>query len=133
MKKLIIVIFAFAFSHAYSQKATGPFLMYNKSATSVKVIPLTGFYMDFKKVYYSTSITLNPMQSVLLFKLDAPPLPNKIEWLRMNATATEFQWKSSEEDNLVKYMVEVSADGGRSWQIVGVKTAVGPSTYILKR
>ena len=78
MKKLITVILIIISCHAYGQKGTGFQFEYNQT-NSPKVVPLTGLFVDMRGKYYSTSVTIPAHRSILLIKLDQPPLALQIK------------------------------------------------------
>lgn len=89
MKSLLTILFITTCSLAFAQKGVGLLFEYNKSG-SPKVFPLTGLYMNFKGQYLSTSVTIPAYSSVLLIKLDSPPLALKWKSFtgRTGATST---------------------------------------------
>jgi len=78
MKILLTILLITTCSFAFAQKGVGLLFEYNKSG-SPKVFPLTGLYMNFKGQYLSTSVTIPAYSSVLLIKLDSPPLAGQIK------------------------------------------------------
>lgn len=104
----------------------------NETAASKK-IPLVGIWSDVKTGQpFASEINLDAFQSAILIKTGNPPLPTLINWIKSTADRKEFRWQSAEEDNLAFYSVESSADGGKTWSVIGTKKAVGPSTYIFR-
>ena len=78
MKKLITAILIIVSCHAYGQKGTGFQFEYNQTG-SPKVVPLTGLFVDMRGKYYSTSVTIPAHRSLLLIKLDQPPLALQVK------------------------------------------------------
>ena len=92
MKKLITVILIIVSCHAFGQKGTGFQFEYNQT-NSPKVVPLTGLFVDMKGKYYSTSVTIPAHRSILLIKLDQPPLALQVVsfTLSTNSNTTTMQ------------------------------------------
>lgn len=86
MKKLITVILIIASCHAFGQKGTGFQFEYNQTG-SPKVVPLSGLFVDMKGKYYSTSVTIPAHRSVLLIKLDQPPLALQVKSFSLSTGA----------------------------------------------
>lgn len=77
--KILLTILLIAFScHAYGQKGTGFQFEYNQT-NSPKVVALTGLFVDMRGKYYSTSVTIPAHRSLLLIKLDQPPLALQVK------------------------------------------------------
>lgn len=96
MEKQLVKIFTILFllfcSIAYGQKGIGLKFEYNNTAQT-KVVPLTGLYMTMKGAYVSTSVSIAPYSSVILIKLDSPPLALQIQsfTLSTNTNTTTMQ------------------------------------------
>ena len=73
MKLFTLILSLLITSVTYGQKGVGLLFQYNKERTA-KVVPLTGMYMTMKGQYISTSVTIPAHGSVILIKLDSPPL-----------------------------------------------------------
>lgn len=78
MKKLLTILSIIICSVTYGQKGVGLRLEYNKTSQP-KVVPLNGFYMNMKGQYLSTSITIPANSSVMMIKLDTPPLALQVQ------------------------------------------------------
>ena len=78
MHKLITILLIFITTVTYGQKGVGLRLEYNKTSQP-KVLPLNGFYMNMKGQYLSTSITIPANSSVMMIKLDTPPLALQVQ------------------------------------------------------
>ena len=78
MKKLITAILIIVSCHAYGQKGIGLKFEYNNTRQP-KIVPLTGMYMTMKGTYISTSVTIPANGSVILIKLDSPPLALQVK------------------------------------------------------
>lgn len=92
MHKLITILLIFITTATYGQKGIGLKFEYNNTAQT-KVVPLTGLYMWFNGTYAGTSVTIPPYSSVILIKLDSPPLALQIQsfTLSTNANTTTMQ------------------------------------------
>ena len=73
MYKLFTILSLLFTSFTYGQKGIGLKFEYNNTAQT-KVVPLAGLYMTMKGAYVSTSVSIAPYSSVILIKLDSPPL-----------------------------------------------------------
>ena len=78
MRKLITILLIFITTATYGQKGIGLKFEYNNTAQT-KVVPLTGLYMTMKGTYVSTSVTIPANSSVILIKLDSPPLALQVK------------------------------------------------------
>ena len=92
MHKLITILLIFITTATYGQKGIGLKFEYNNTAQT-KVVPLTGLYMTMKGTYVTTSVSIAPYSSVILIKLDSPPLALQIQsfTLSTNANTTTMQ------------------------------------------
>ena len=92
MHKLITILLIFITTVTYGQKGIGLRLEYNKTSQP-KVLPLNGFYMNMKGQYLSTSITIPANSSVMMIKLDTPPLALQVQSfsLSTNINTTTMQ------------------------------------------
>lgn len=92
MHKLITILLIFITTVTYGQKGVGLRLEYNKTSQP-KVLPLNGFYMNMKGQYLSTSITIPANSSVMMIKLDTPPLALQVQSfsLSTNINTTTMQ------------------------------------------
>ena len=91
--KIVLPILSLLFcSVTYGQKGVGLRLEYNKTSQP-KVVPLNGFYMNMKGQYLSTSITIPANSSVMMIKLDTPPLALQVQsfTLSTNINTTTMQ------------------------------------------
>ena len=86
MKKLLIILSLLLTSFTYGQKGTGFQFEYNQTG-SPKVVPLSGLFMDMRGKYYSTSVTIPAHRSVLLIKLDQPPLALQVKSFSLSTGA----------------------------------------------
>ena len=86
MKKLLIILSLLLTSFTYGQKGTGFQFEYNQT-NSPKVVPLTGLFVDMKGKYYSTSVTIPAHRSILLIKLDQPPLALQVKSFSLSTGA----------------------------------------------
>ena len=73
MHKLITILLIFITTVTYGQKGIGLKFEYNNTRQP-KIVPLSGMYMTMKGAYVSTSVSIAPYSSVILIKLDSPPL-----------------------------------------------------------
>lgn len=72
--RIFITILSLLFtSFTYGQKGIGLKFEYNNTRQP-KIVPLSGMYMTMKGTYVSTSVTIPANSSVILIKLDSPPL-----------------------------------------------------------
>lgn len=86
MKKLITIILIIVSCHATGQKGTGFQFEYNQT-NSPKVVALTGLFVDMRGKYYSTSVTIPAHRSILLIKLDQPPLALQVKSFSLSTGA----------------------------------------------
>lgn len=107
-------------------------VVYNTSSSSYNA-SIPGVWADIKTgTTFTNTVPLQPKSSMILLKMSNPPLPSRYIIRGYYADGSEFRWQSLEEDNLAYWAVEESSDGGKSWNIIGTKKAVGPSLYILR-
>lgn len=85
--RIFITILSLLFtSFTYGQKGIGLKFEYNNTRQP-KIVPLTGMYMTMKGTYVSTSITIPANSSVILIKLDSPPLALQIQSFTLSTKA----------------------------------------------
>ena len=78
MHKLITILLIAITTVTYGQKGIGLKFEYNNTRQP-KIVPLAGMYMTMKGTYVSTSVTIAPYSSVILIKLDSPPLALQVK------------------------------------------------------
>lgn len=86
MSKVLTILSLFFCSVTYGQKGTGFQFEYNQTG-SPKVVPLTGLFVDMRGKYYSTSVTIPAHRSLLLIKLDQPPLALQVKSFSLSTGA----------------------------------------------
>lgn len=92
MHKLITILLIFITTVTYGQKGIGLKFEYNNTRQP-KIVPLSGMYMTMKGAYVSTSVSIAPYSSVILIKLDSPPLALQVQSfsLSTNINTTTMQ------------------------------------------
>ena len=92
MVRIFTILSLLFCSATYGQKGIGLKFEYNNTRQP-KIVPLTGMYMTMKGTYVSTSVTIPAYSSVILIKLDSPPLALQIQsfTLSTNANTTTMQ------------------------------------------